>query len=133
MQIESINEQLIEDQLLGMEVRSFDADGRRLVLAFSSHGGPRESEEFLVELGQAIIFHLPSVLHAPVVFRRASEEERERLIPPTSYDRDEVSGTAGAYTVLTLNDLDGTPTGYYVAADTISASWRKRIVQRLPD
>ena len=126
MHIESINDTLIEDGLVEMELRSFDANGRKLLLAFSSNGGPRESDEFLVELGQAIIFHVPSVMRSPVIFHRANEAERERLIPPESYDRDEVSGAPGAYTVLTLNDIAGRPYGYYVVAETISGSWRRR-------
>lgn len=126
MEIASINSVLREEGFHEMVVQSFDARGRKLVVSFMSDGGPREDEAFVVEFEQAILFHLPSVLYASAFFRVAHEPERERLIPPVSYDALEVSGKPGAYTVLVLEDADGVSYGYYLAADSVSASWRKR-------
>lgn len=126
MDIDSINGVLREMQLDAMVVQSFDSRGRKLVVSFMADGGPREDEAFVVEFDEAILFHLPSVLYAAAFFRVADEQERERLIPPVSYDPLEVSGKPGAYTVLVVEDAHGTSHGYYLAADSVSASWRRR-------
>ena len=126
MEIESINEQLRAARPDTMIMQSFDIRGRRLVLAFTCSGGPREDEAFVLEFGQAALFHLPSVLYEPVFFRMADETERERLIPRVSYDPLEVSGTLGAFTVLVLEDEHGCPYGYYVAAERARAAWKPR-------
>ena len=126
MNVDAINRVLHDEQLNEMVVQSFHMRGRKLVIAFLCEGGPREDDAFVVEFNEAIIFHLPSALRARAFFRCAHDAERERLIPSVSYDPAEVSGARNAYTVVVLDDASGTPHGYYLAADSVSASWRRR-------
>ena len=89
MDIDAINGVLQQEQFSEMVVQSFGSRGRTLVIAFMPQGGPREDQAYVVEFHETILFHLPSVLYAPVLFRRAAEAERERFIPPISYDAEE--------------------------------------------
>ncbi len=126
MEIDSINEQLRAARPDTMIMQSFDIRGRKLVLAFTCDGGPREDEAIVLEFSQAALFHLPSVLYEPVFFRVANETERERLIPRVSYDPLEVSGTLGSFAVLVLEDDQGNSYGYYIAAESVRAAWKPR-------
>ncbi len=126
MDIQAINATLRAEAPETLIVQSYDARGRRLVVAFTCAGGPREDEAFVLEFEQTILFHLPSVLYGPVVFRAATESERSVLIPGVSYDADEVSGRGGAYTVLLLENEKGVAYGYYLAADEVQARWTPR-------
>jgi hypothetical protein len=132
MDIDRINDVLRQEQLAPMVVQSYDAGSRNLVIAFMCEGGPREDDAFAVEFHETIIFHLPAILHRMALFRRAGAAERERLIPRVSYDSAEVSGAPGAYTVVALDDDNGSPLGYYVAAESASAAWRSRRELRGP-
>jgi hypothetical protein len=126
MHIDAINKELRSEHLKEMTVESFDAHGRKLVVSFTCNGGPRESDAFIVTFNEAVLFHLPSVLYEPAFFRFADESERARLVPEISYDAQELSGAPNAYSVLLLEDDRGEPYGYYLAADSVSASWRSR-------
>jgi hypothetical protein len=69
------------------------------------------------------LFHLPSVLYAPLLLRVASEEERVALIPSASYDAWEVSGQQDGYTILLLENGNKVAYGYYLAAKDANGSW----------
>jgi len=73
------------------------------------------------------LFHLPAVFYGEIRFRKASETERERLIPAESYDPLEVSGEDGAFTVVLFTDQKGKAIGYYVAAKSFRANWLPRL------
>ena len=125
--IEEINTVLDEESPDNLILQSYDVRGRKLVLAFTCNGGPKEDEAYVVSFEQAIIFHLPSVLYKQVRFRKTTEAEREQLIPEVSYDTLEVSGRERAYTVLLLTNQDGKAYGYYIAADSVSAEWVPKV------
>jgi len=123
MKTEQINATLKVDRPAMFFVQSYDARDRRLTVAFTFDGGPHEDEIFVVEFYNTILFHLPSILFATVLFRVASEDESKRLIPSVSYDSDEVSGKPGGYTVFVLENHKGVAYGYYLAAESVHAKW----------
>jgi hypothetical protein len=126
MELAAINEHLRREEPGTLILQSYDVRGRELVLAFTCDGGPREDEAFVVQFHETALVHLPSVLYAPVFFRVADAEDGRRLVPPASYDADELSGGGGGFTVVVLEDGGGAPYGYYVAAESVDAAWRPR-------
>ena len=122
-----VNSVLRADGVDRVELQASDVRGRRVSLACLFEGGPRESDAFVLEFHDVIVLHLPFILHvrAGLTLRVATPEEGARLIPPISYDADELSGKPGAYSVVLLADGGGDPYGYYVAAARASGSWRK--------
>ncbi len=127
MELTLINEQLRREEPDSLILQSYDARGRELVLAFTCDGGPREDEALVVRFHNAALFHLPSVLHTPVFFRIAEAEEAQRLVPPASYDAEELSGKGGGFTVVVLESQEGSPYGFYIAAESGDATWEPRI------
>ncbi len=117
------------DAILGAEapenliLQSYDARSKRLEIAFTCDGGPREDQAYLMRFEEAILFHLPAYLYHRVRLRIATEAERQRMIPPESYDPLEVSGAEDAFTVVLFTGPDGRALGYYVAARSLSAEW----------
>jgi len=128
----SINEHLRREEPETLELRSYDARDRRLVLVFTCDGGPREDEALIVRVHGAALLHLPSILHGPVRFRVADAAEARRLIPTKGYDAGEMSGDEGGYTVVLLEDRGGSPYGYYLAAERIDATWEPKVEGRAP-
>jgi len=106
-----------------LTVQTYDAHSMELVLAFTSDGGPKEDLTYVVRFEQAVLFHLPASLYHEVRFRKATEAERERLMPADCCDPYEFSGAKGAYTVVLLTNRDGKALGYYIAAESVSGEW----------
>ncbi len=127
-EVNAVFEREFPDNLV---LQSYDARNQELVIAFTWDGGPREDEAYVVRFEQAILFHLPAVLYGEVRFRKATETERERLIPAESFDPLEVSGATGAFTVVLFTDQDGKTFGYYVAAKSVRAKWLPREACRM--
>jgi hypothetical protein len=126
MELTSINEHLRREEPQNLILQSYDGRRRELVLAFTCDGGPREDEALVVHFHDAALFHLPSVLYTPVLFRIAEAEEIKRLVPPASYDAEELSGKNGGFIVVVLDNQEGSPYGYYIAANSVDATWKPR-------
>ena len=106
-------------------LQSFSQQTRELRIAFTCDGGPKEDEAFLVTFKEAVIFHVPSVLYnGRVVFRIASIPDVSGIIPDVSFDEGEFGGEG--FKIFLLTHLDGTATGYYVAAESVAARWVSR-------
>lgn len=126
MELTSINEHLLREQPDTLILQSYDVRGRELVLAFTCNGGPREDEAFVVHFHDAALLHLPSVLYSPVLFRIAEAKEARCLVPPENYDAAELSDKDGGLTVVVLENQEGRPYGYYIAAESVDATWKSR-------
>jgi hypothetical protein len=126
MELTSINEHVRSEERDSLILQSYDARGRELVLAFTCDGGRREDEALVVRFHDAAHFHHPSVLYSPVLFRIAEPEEAQRLVPPASYDADELSGKSGGLSVVVLENREGSPYGYYIAAERVEATGKSR-------
>jgi len=123
MQLDHVNAHLQEEDPSRMLLQSFDAVGGVLQLAFVCDGGPREDEAFLVQFKNVAIMHLPAVLHESVRFSLAPLRDVGSLVPACSFDEEELSGAKGAYQVVLLTNAAGKPHGYYLAAESVTASW----------
>ncbi len=123
MNIEEIDVVLELEAPSDLITQTYNAREQELVIAFTCDGGPREDQAYIVRFEEAILFHLPAVLHDEVRVREATEGEREQLIPEESYDPLEVSGAPGAFTVVLFAGRDGRAFGYYVAARSVSGEW----------
>ena len=126
MKVEEINAVLERESPDNVISQSYDARNQELVISFAWDGGPREDQAYIVHFEEVILFHLPAVFYGEIRFRKATEAERERLIPAESYDPLEVSGEDGAFTVVLFTDRKGKAIGYYVAAKSFRANWLPR-------
>ncbi len=122
MTLDEVNDVLSEYEPDGFILQSFSQETRELRIAFMCDGGPKEEQAFLVTFKEAVIFHVPSVLHdGRLVLRLARIPDLNRIIPEISFDEGEF-GEEG-FKIFLLMDHAGTPTGYYIAAESIEASW----------
>ena len=124
MEINKINEELRRECPGKFILQSFCQIERKLVVAFTCGGGPKEDYAYLITFNEAIIFHLPSVLYKPIRFKIAEKEKIKEIIPSISYDEGEYCETG--YKVVTIIDGNNKETGYYLAADSVSAEWVSR-------
>ncbi len=127
MDIAPINQQLNAHEPDQMGLRRISEYGNTLTLVFLCHGGPMERLAFVVTFENAVVFHLPSVLHNTAVrFKRASPERIKELIPAASYDESEHTHPDG-YVVVELTDVAEQPHGYYVMAERVVGKWEPAV------
>lgn len=107
MTLEEINEVLSEYEPDNFIFQSFSQETRELRIAFTCDGRPKEDQASLVTFGEAVVFHVPSVLcYGRLVFRVAPVSDVDRIIPEISFDEGEFGGDG--LKVFLLMDLDGT-------------------------
>jgi hypothetical protein len=107
-------------------LQSFNIIDRKLVIAFTCNGGPKENQAYLVTFLEATSFHLPSVLYETVQFEIVDHNKIKEIIPHISYDEGEYCDTG--FKVIKIITGDKKETGYYIAAESVSAGWVPRTV-----
>ncbi|MFH1260237.1 MAG: hypothetical protein ABII74_10600 [Elusimicrobiota bacterium] len=125
MNVEEINRILIEKQPDRFMLGLFRQTNRELVVGFAFEGGEDEDNYFIVKFTQAVIFHVPSVLHGidrdSIIFKIAPHKEAHKYIPSISFDEEEF-GDKG-YKIFLLNNSKNIKTGYYIAAECVESEW----------
>ena len=123
--LESINTILREETPGTFFLASFSQKSLELTTAFTFEGGPKEHKSFLVKFKEAIIFHVPCILHsslsASVVFRIAPYQAADQYIPAVSFDEEEFGETG--FKIFVLENMSGVETGYYIAAKHVESEW----------
>ncbi len=126
MALNKVNSVLSEYEPENFILQSFSQETGELCIAFTCDGGPREGQAFLVTFNQVAVFHVPSVMYPPpndgrrFIIVVAPISDASRIIPDVNFDEDEFA--EGGFKVFLLT-LDGKPTGYYIAAESVAASW----------
>ncbi len=129
MTLEEINNVLSEYEPDNFILQSFSQETRELSIAFTCDGGPREDQAFLVTFNEAVVFHIPSVIchrlndGGPFVLLTAPIPDVSRIIPDVNFDEEEFGEDGFKIFLLTR---DGKATGYYIAAESVTASWVPR-------
>ncbi len=130
MDLKQINKILIEEQADTFILASFAQKDRELIIAFNFEGGHLEDKALLVKFNEAVIFHIPSVMHSDsssMVFEVVPPSKAIEYIPAIRFD-DEEFGEKG-YKIIIIKAPPGQETGYYIAAESVEArmdSFRRR-------